>query len=91
MKAKRTDVNQIEIVKALRKIGCSVQDLSGVGRGCPDLMVARAGRVVLLEVKSKKGKLNKLQMEWRTKWQSIVHTVRSVDEAIAVMSLARAW
>ena len=37
MMKKRTDFNQQEIINALRAIGCSVQDLSQVGRGCPDL------------------------------------------------------
>ena len=48
--AKRTDHNQAEIVKALRAIGCSVQDLSQTGRGCPDVLIGYKGRNYLAEV-----------------------------------------
>ena len=39
MRAARVDQNQSEIVDALRRVGCSVQDLHEVGQGCPDLLV----------------------------------------------------
>ncbi len=47
----RTDANQADIVKALRKAGCSVLILSDVGGGCPDLLVGRGGNNFLLECK----------------------------------------
>ena len=40
-RAARIDDNQIAIVKALRKAGCSVLSLAAVGNGCPDLLVFR--------------------------------------------------
>src|SRR5580700_7594734 len=46
----RIDANHVEIVKALRQAGASVQSLAGVGKGCPDLLVARAGQMWLIEV-----------------------------------------
>ena len=48
MRAAKIDANQNEIVDALRKAGCSVQILSSVGKGCPDILVGRGGRNYLL-------------------------------------------
>lgn len=80
---RRTDANQAEIVAALRKVGCSVLDLSAEGGGCPDLLVSFGGILHLVEIKTKNGKLNKLQDAWHDAWRGrrpIV--VRSVDEAL---------
>jgi hypothetical protein len=49
--AARRDANHAAIVKALRKVGCTVLDLGGVGNGCPDLLVGFAGVLTMLEVK----------------------------------------
>lgn len=48
----KPDAGQPAIVAALRAVGCSVEVLSDVGRGVPDLLVGRADRNYLLEVKS---------------------------------------
>ena len=52
---RRKDSNQDIIVEALRHIGCSVYILSGVGHGCPDLLVGDCWQEepvnILLEVK----------------------------------------
>lgn len=53
----KTDANQQEIIDTLRQCGAFVFDLHGVGRGCPDLLVAWHGRWMLCEVKSKDGRL----------------------------------
>jgi Holliday junction resolvase len=45
----------------LRALGWFVLDLSAAGNGCPDLLAARGGRIALVEVKSKAGKLTPLQ------------------------------
>lgn len=52
----RTDRNQPDIVKRLKLLGCSVIDLSAVGRGVCDLLVGFKARgvgpvAVLVEVK----------------------------------------
>ena len=47
----RTDANQSEVVKHLRQMGASVAVISGVGGGVPDLIVGRAGRNYLVELK----------------------------------------
>jgi molybdopterin-biosynthesis enzyme MoeA-like protein len=96
----RTDDNQASIVAALRKLGCEVADLSGVGDGLPDLLVlVKVGkrtrkmaafisgpRLLLFEVKTARGKLRPQQQAFAAKgWP--VQVVRSVDEAIDAVML----
>ena len=85
MRAARIDRNHAEIVAALRQIGCSVQSLASLGRGCPDLLVGSHGRNVLLEVKADKGLLRAVQAVWRSNWRGNIAVVRTVDEAIAAV------
>ena len=86
--AKSVDVNQSEIVAALRDAGHQVVTMHGVGGGFPDLVVARAGRVWLLEVKSAKGRLTPHQRKFFRSWSgppiSVVHSVDEALEAVGV-------
>ena len=50
-RAARTDANQPEIVKALRKVGASVAITSSAGDGFPDLVVGFRRVTYMLEVK----------------------------------------
>lgn len=86
-RAAKVDRNQAEIVKALRQMGCSVQPLSMVGKGCPDLLVGFRGRNHLLEVKDgEKCKsarsLTDDQELWHAIWSGTVVVVNSVDAAV---------
>lgn len=65
------DLNEARIIRALVKMGCSVQRLSLVGGGCPDLLVAWGQDMVLLEVKNPKGKNRVLpsQKAWARRWK----------------------
>lgn len=83
--AAKTDENQAEIVRALRTAGCSVLILSRVGQGCPDLLVARDGRNVLLEVKRPGKKLNDEQRDFVLAWRGEMHKVETAVEAVGVM------
>lgn len=85
----RVDVNQDAIVTALRKAGCSVLSLARIGGGAPDLLVARKGQMWLLEVKTDGGTLSQSQLDWINGWNSQVHTVRSVEGALAVVGLVK--
>lgn len=92
MRAAKIDANQNEIVNALRKAGCSVQILSSVGKGCPDLLVARAGINYLLELKDGKKpksaqKLTPDQVEWHSKWNGSVYVVNSIESAFEAVGL----
>ena len=83
----RADENQARIVKRLRQIGATVEILSQVGNGCPDLLVGISGSVnVLLEVKQPGGKLSEAQEEWHRKWAGQRAVVHDEFEAIAVIN-----
>lgn len=47
----RVDTNHAAVVQALRAAGWCVQDTSRLGGGFPDLVIAKGGRVELVEVK----------------------------------------
>jgi hypothetical protein len=82
----RADNNQEEIVKGLRAIGASVEILSQVGNGCPDLLVGFRCQTYLIEVKEKQGKLSESQKVWHTFWNGAkVAVVRSFEEAMRVL------
>ena len=90
--AKRVDANQSDIVKALRKLGASVQTLHEVGKGCPDILVGHRSKNYLLELKDgtkspSRRKLTDDEFRWHATWNGTVYVVESVDEAIEVMRL----
>jgi Holliday junction resolvase len=92
VRAAKVDRNQAEVVAALRKAGCTVQLLHRVGQGCPDLLVARGGVNVLIEVKDGKKppserKLTADQVAWHRDWRGAVYIVNSQEEALAVMGI----
>ena len=82
----RRDVNEKEIVDALRKIGASVSRLKDRdlnARGLPDLLVGYKGKTILIEVKSEKGRVNEGQKEWHRNWQGdAAYVVSSADQAV---------
>lgn len=87
----KKDHNHAEIVAAFRQMGCSVEDLSCQGKGCPDIAVFIAGCVVLVEIKNpntwygQKG-LSKRQREWAAAWKGAKpEIVRSVEDAVALV------
>lgn len=82
--AKRTDANQREIVSALRRLGYSVVDTSRIGSGFPDLVVGKAGKTWLIEIKSsKKAGYTPDQMIFGLKWSgSKIKRINSLEEAI---------
>lgn len=90
-RAAKVDDNQSAIIAALRQIGCSVQDLSKVGGGCPDLLVGRGGFNWLLEVKDgdkppSKRKLTPYQVDFHKYWDGQAAVVHNVADAIMVIN-----
>lgn len=72
-------------------MGCSVQDLSSQGEGCPDLLVGVSGYNILLEVKNPDGR-NKLeisQIQWHDEWRGQVQVVKSAEHAIRIVNHIR--
>src|SRR5689334_19532335 len=92
-RAAATDANQKEIVAALRAVGCTVVITSALGKGFPDLVVARdqggggRGANVLMEIKdgSKPPSERKLtpDQEWFHRWwKGTVIVAESVRDAL---------
>lgn len=85
-RAAKADLNQPDIVDALRQMGASVVHLHTVGQGCPDLLVGFRGRTQLVEVKGERGTLTQPQREWHQAWRgSPVVILRSVADAVALV------
>ena len=79
---KRVDNNQVQIVKALRDMGCTVEHLHAVGKGCPDIVVGFKGKNLLLEIKDGDKKvLTPDQANWHKLWKGQVNVVTTIDEA----------
>ena len=79
---KKVDNNQTQIVKALRDMGCTVQHLHEVGKGCPDIIVGFKARNFLLEIKDGDKKvLTPDQVNWHKLWKGQVNVVTSIDDA----------
>lgn len=95
--ARKVDANHSQIFDALAALpGVSVQSLAPVGGGVPDLLVAVAGKNLLIEVKVPNGPrakrrwvLTEDQERWHATWRGQVCVVCSVDEALAVVATAR--
>lgn len=88
--ARRTDDNHRAIVDALERVGCLVVSLAAVGNGVPDLLVLRAGKLFLLEVKDgakvpSARKLTGEQQSFRKLWP--VHVVLSPIDALRAVGL----
>ena len=85
----KIDKNHPEVVEAFRKLGASVLSLAPLGRGIPDLLVAIGGVTWLIEIKSKKGKENDLQLEWAENWKGARAVVRDTQGVETVVKLMR--
>lgn len=91
-RAAKVDENQSAIVEALRLVGCTVQPLHAVGKGCPDLLAGRNGINVLLEIKDgskppSARKLTRDQVLWHDAWRGQVAVVTSVKEALEAVGV----
>lgn len=87
--AAKRDPNEDDIVRALIHAGCRVQRLSA--KGVPDLLVGTPaqtghdglGAIVLMEVKTTKGKLTDDQEIFFDVWADYpVYVVRTADDAL---------
>ncbi len=87
MRGAKIDLNQPEIVDALRENGFSVLSLARMGKGCPDLLVANDAGQWLIEVKGPKGKLTPDQIEFIGAWKGTVHIARTPGEALRIVGV----
>jgi Holliday junction resolvase len=87
----KVDANQVEIVKALRAAGATVQSLAATGQGVPDLLVGCRQQTYLLEIKdgNKPASARKLtpdQIVWHQNWRGgTIAVVESVEDALRVI------
>jgi Holliday junction resolvase len=84
---RRTDANQREIVKTFRDLGASVQILSDVGKGCPDIVVGIFGKNFLIEIKDGKKcpsaqKLTEMEYVFFQYWKGQVSIIKSSQEVV---------
>ena len=79
--AKR-DENELEIVRALEAIGCTVVRLDTPA----DLLCGFQARNYLLECKQETGRLTPPQKEFFKHWKGQVRIVHSPEEAIEVVT-----
>jgi len=94
-RAAKVDANQREIKQVLERIGAEVLDLSRVGQGCPDLLVAFRGRNWLIECKRPKakgqtaGKTTDAQNEFIRRWngRGQYAIVRNADDALRAVGV----
>ena len=87
--ASKVDANQGEIVEALRAVGAKVLPIHRVGQGCPDLLCGYRDNLYLMEVKTKKGKLNKLEAKFFREWAGYVWIVRSPESALRLIGAVK--
>jgi Holliday junction resolvase len=91
----RRDRNHSDIVRALRKAGCSViDDMANLGKGVPDLLAARAGQLALMEVKDplqppSKRKLTEDEELFHATFGAPIHVVYYPEDALRVMGLIK--
>lgn len=85
----RADLNQSEIVDALRQVGVTVHITNQIGNGFPDLVCGVFGKNYLIEVKNKdtRGRLTAEQIIFLDKWKGKVHVVETVEEALRVVGV----
>jgi hypothetical protein len=90
----KIDANQLQIVRALRHAGVSVQSLADLGSGCPDLLCGFRGENWLLEVKdamlpASRRKLTEDEETWHKLWRGQVCVVESIEDAWRALGLIR--
>lgn len=90
----RQDANQPEIVAALQYVGATVQVLSAVGQGCPDILIGWKGQNYLVEIKNPdkpKGdqKLTPDQVKWHGWWTGQKAIARTFEEVMTIINGAQ--
>lgn len=90
-RAAKVDANQSEIVKSLRAAGATVQSLSNIGQGCPDILVGFGKRTFVFEIKDpcqvpSKRMLTYDERCWHSAWNGQVDIVETAEEALSIIA-----
>ena len=90
--AKRTDDNHKQVVEEIRAAlpEATVLDLSGAGKGVPDLAIGWNGKNYLIEIKdpskpTSKRSLTTAQQKLHAAWQGQMDVAHTAAEAIAII------
>ncbi len=83
----RHDDNRDDIIKALQQIGADVIKLDSIGGGCPDLLIGRRQKNLLLEVKDgskplSQRRLTPAELKFYQTWRGHRAVVNNVKEAV---------
>ena len=89
----RTDANQSQIVRDLRKMGATVYPTSNLGSGFPDILVGWRGANWLFEVKDSnqppsKQRLTDDEKDFHLAWDGQVAVITSAEGAMDIMTLS---
>lgn len=89
-RAARTDANQPDIVKELRRAGASVAITASAGSGFPDLVVGYRGVNYLMEIKDPNQdtthqKLTPDQEIFHGCWTGQISVVKTADQALKII------
>jgi len=90
----KVDQNQPMIVRDLRNAGATVQSLSQMGAGVPDLLVGWRGSNFLFEIKDPMRKpsernLTDDEKAWHFAWRGQVHKIETTADAFRILETAR--
>lgn len=93
-RARKVDANHAEVGKAFRKLGASTLDLSGVGDGCPDWLIAVGPVNLLIEVKDgakspSRRTLTKDQVDFHALWPNHVTVIETLADVEVTVLKAR--
>jgi hypothetical protein len=79
----KRDANHAAVDLALRTDGWQTRDLHSVGKDFPDIIASQPGINLLVEVKSKRGKLSPGQETFHRTWAGPCIVAYSGEEAVA--------
>lgn len=95
--AKKVDANQQRCIDEVRAAlpEATIQVLSGVGQGVPDLLIGYQGANYLVELKDgdkppSRRQLNEVQVQWHDRWQGQAAVATSSAGIVAAILRARA-
>lgn len=91
MRARKIDANQKDIVNELRARGYSVAITSSLGKGFPDLVIAK-GKTVLVELKDGKKppsqrKLTPDEKEFIDRWKGEIIVANSIEDILTTYEI----
>jgi hypothetical protein len=81
--ARRKDGTHKAIQTALERLGWQVLDVSRAPLTV-DLVIAKSGRVVLVECKAEKGKLTEGQNDLFSRWSGETAVLRGIDDVLSL-------